>query len=126
MRAATWTMGGPENLITSHLDWFVVQPRWKAEPARIPHPGLRTHLEDLCDDGACMSYVGAEYCPWPQHWLTGQATRSSPPEAPTWGWCRPPSSRSPKTVIPRLPRRAWLSSVPPVGLGRHVSQAAGG
>jgi hypothetical protein len=82
MRAATWTMGGPENLITSHLDWFVVQPRWKAEPARIPHPGLRTHLEELCDDGACMSYVGAEYRPWPQHWLTGQATRSSPPEAP--------------------------------------------
>jgi hypothetical protein len=41
MRAATWTMGGAENLITSHLDWFVVQPRWKAEPARIPHPGLR-------------------------------------------------------------------------------------
>jgi hypothetical protein len=72
MRAATWTMGGPENLTTSRPDWFVVEPRWKAELARIPHPGLRTHLENLCDDEVGMSYVGAEYCPWPQHWLTGQ------------------------------------------------------
>jgi hypothetical protein len=60
MRHATWTMGGPDQLVPFDPD-CVVEPKWERRLARVGHPVLRDHLRMLCLDAHSARYAGAHY-----------------------------------------------------------------
>jgi hypothetical protein len=87
MRAATWTMGGPADLLTPDLSArAVVEPEWEGKLEPVSDPALRDHLRALCLDahwargeGAYYSGIGA--CPSDLKWHASQ-----PGHAFVTGW----------------------------------------
>jgi hypothetical protein len=57
---ATWTMGGPDQLVPFDPD-CVVEPKWERRLARVGHPVLRDHLRMLCLDARSARCAGAHY-----------------------------------------------------------------
>lgn len=85
LRAATWTMGGPADLVTDYAG-VTVEPAWERALAGVADPGLRRHLGLLClsaqsarSQGAY--YSGVERCPADLHWLADR-----PDHAFVTGW----------------------------------------
>jgi hypothetical protein len=60
MRAATWTMAGPESLYTDYSE-VVVEPQWERALSAIPDAGLRTHMSGICLDAQSARAFGAYY-----------------------------------------------------------------
>lgn len=70
MRAATFTMGGPEYLVPAHgaAHFDKAEAKWEEALAAVPHPGLRDHLRRLCIDNDDNDSVGGLCCEdlwWP-------------------------------------------------------------
>jgi hypothetical protein len=60
MRAATWTMGGPDELYTDFAG-VVVEPQWERALSTVADPVLRTHLSGICLDAHSARASGAYY-----------------------------------------------------------------
>ncbi|RSN09226.1 hypothetical protein DMB42_18090 [Nonomuraea sp. WAC 01424] len=76
MRAATWTMGGPGDLVAFE-NGCEVKPELEAALRRIPDPRLRDRLRTLCltaewarRDGGY--YLGPRECPSGLRWIAEQ------------------------------------------------------
>jgi hypothetical protein len=76
MRAATWTMDGPADLLEFNAK-VDVEEAWEEPLKRVGHPALRDHLRMLCltehsarSEGAF--YLGARRCPNDLQWLGQQ------------------------------------------------------
>ncbi|MER6911770.1 hypothetical protein ABT354_08875 [Streptomyces sp. NPDC000594] len=82
MRAATWTTGGPECLVTMEQgveEEAEVEPGWAERLRAVPDPALREHLSLLCltadwarGCGAFYRGPGADACPPMLDWFGGR------------------------------------------------------
>jgi hypothetical protein len=76
MRAATWTMGGPQEVFTDYAGVRYEQ-EWERRLAQISDPALRRHLGYLCLDAQSARdsggyYCGTDRCPGTLSWLEEQ------------------------------------------------------
>jgi hypothetical protein len=76
MRAASWTMGGPADLVTDY-DGVTIEPGWELALSEVVDPGLRRHLSLLCLDAQSARseggyYSGVDDCPGGLYSLTEQ------------------------------------------------------
>jgi hypothetical protein len=76
MRAATWTMGGPDELFTDYED-VKFEPEWERALEQVQHADLRRHLNYLCLDAHSARaeggyYSGSARCPGILSWLEEQ------------------------------------------------------